>query len=262
MINVILAFMIVASFLIATVLHEWAHATMAALLGDTTPRFEGRQTLRLSPHIDPVGTLMCVILAFQPIFVAFGSIFSAPVGLGWSKPVKPDPWKMRIGANAGVLAVAWAGPLFNLFIGLLTALVLHFLIPYLVDPTVTYLHGGGAYITGNEPLLWIAQFILVFATVNIGLSLFNLIPLYPLDGYQIVYTLLPSRQAVQFAKSAPYGQFIILALFFLLPFIGRLAGVGDFFLFRLWYYFLTGALNLAALVTGINPEFANLLYTH
>src|SRR5205823_3492763 len=106
------------SFLIAIPLHESGHALMASLLGDRTPREEGRQSLSLRSHIDPVGTLMCVLLAFQPYLA---------VGLGWGKPVKPDPWKMRVGANAGVLLVAWAGLIFSLLIGVIVAIIIRFL---------------------------------------------------------------------------------------------------------------------------------------
>jgi Zn-dependent protease len=100
--------------------------------------------------------------------------------------------------------------------------------------------------------------ITVFASVNISLAIFNIIPLYPLDGYQILYTLLPSRQAVQFARSAPYGPFIILALLFLLPFLGQLSGLGGFFLFHIPYYILLGALNLIRIVSGY--PFVGILY--
>jgi Zn-dependent protease len=228
MINVLLALMIVGSFLVAIVLHELGHTLMAGWLGDTTPRAEGRQTFSLEAHIDPVGLLMCVILAFQ--------VVSTPaLGLGWGKPVKPDPWKMRVGPNTGVFAVAWAGPIFSLLIGLLTALIAHFAAPFLV---------------GNFFILRVLQLLVVFACVNISLAIFNLIPLYPLDGYQILYTLLPSKQAVQFAKSAPYGQLAILALFFLLPFLANLAGLSSFPLFRLSYYIWLGAMELIALVIG------------
>lgn len=230
-INVLLALMIIGSFLVAIPLHEFGHALMASWLGDQTPRAEGRQTLSLRSHIDPVGTLMCVILAFQPV-IAF------PVGLGWGKPVKPDPWKMRVGPNAGMLIVAWAGPVFSLLIGLLIAVVVRFAAPFL---------------SGNVFIVRVLQVLIVFASVNIALTLFNLIPLYPLDGYQIVYTLLPSKQAMQFAKSAPYGQFAILALFFLLPFLANLAGLGGFPLFHLASYIWLGAMDLISLVTGPLP---------
>src|SRR5207253_10752470 len=100
-----------------------------------------------------------------------------------------------------------------------------------------------------EPfLIRIPQFLAVFACVNICLAIFNLFPLYPLDGYQILYTLLPSRQAVQFAKSATYGPLIILGIFFLLPFLAQLAspGLNRFPLFELPYYIWLGSMNIIA----------------
>jgi Zn-dependent protease len=229
-INVLLALMIIASFLLAIALHEYGHALMASFLGDTTPRSEGRQTLSVRPHLDAVGTLFCVLLAFQP---------GLPMGFGWGKLVKPDPWKMRVGANAGVLIVAWAGPVFSLIIGLVVALLTRFIAPYVSD---------------NWFSLHLLQLLVVFASVNICLTLFNLLPIYPLDGYQILYTLLPSRQAVQFAKSAPYGLLIILVLFFFLPFLGRLAGIGDFPLFRLADYIWLGSMYLISLVSPMVPS--------
>jgi len=237
MINVLLALMIIGSFLLAVALHEVGHALMARWLGDRTPQAEGRQSLSLRSHIDPVGLLICVILAFQPVF-AF------PVGFGWGKPVKADPWKMRVGANLGLFTVAIAGPIFSLLIGLLFAVIVRFTYPYLLP---------------NPFTARLLELLVVFASVNICLTLFNLIPLYPLDGYQIVYTLLPSKQAVQFAKSAPYGPFIILVLFFFLPFLARLSGVGGFFLFQLAYYILDGSLSLIALVVGPLPASLGLI---
>ena len=220
--------MIIGSFLVAIVLHELGHTLVAGWLGDTTPRSEGRQTFSLPTHIDPVGTLMCVLLAFQVVI-------APAMGLGWGKPVKPDPWKMRVGPNTGVLVFACAGPIFSLIIGLLTALIAHYAAPFLV---------------GNVYIVRVLQLLVVFASVNIGLALFNLIPLYPLDGYQIVYTFLPSKKAVQFAKSAPYGQIAILALFFLVPFLASLARLDSFPLFRLSYYIWLGAMQLVSLVMG------------
>jgi len=165
-INVLLALMIVISFLLAIVLHEWAHAQVASWLGDHTPRLEGRQTLSLRAHLDPVGLVMCLILAFQPLLLAV-----PPAGLGWGKPVKPDPWKMRVPADTGVLLVACAGLIFSLIIGLLAAVLFRFLDPILDSSFFA---------------LVLRQWVVVFASVNISLALFNLIPLYPLDGYQIL----------------------------------------------------------------------------
>jgi Zn-dependent protease len=226
--DVLLALMIIGSFLLAIPLHEWAHAQMASLLGDHTATTSERKTVNMSAHIDPVGTLMSIILAFLSYS-----------GLGWGKPVKPDPWKMRVGANAGVLLVALAGPLFSLIIGLAVAALSRFLFPFFGS---------------NIPLSFVLKLVTVFATVNTGLAIFNIIPLYPLDGYQIVYTLLPSRQAVQFSRSATYGPFIILILFFFLPFLGQLSGLSGFFLFQLAGDIRDLSLYLISLVSGGNLQ--------
>src|SRR6266571_2938683 len=229
-INVILALMIVGSFLVAIVLHESGHALMASVLGDPTPRAEGRQSFSLAMHLDALGTILCLILAFQPVL--FG-----PVGLGWGKPVKTDPWKLRGGPNGGTLLVALAGPIFRLSLGLLFGL------PFLSQ-------------ISSPVLLWLVthflQLLTVFSSVNICLALFNVLPFYPLDGYQIVYTLLPTRQAVQFAKSAPYGPFIVLGIFFLLPFLAQISGSGlsSLFIFHIPTYLLEGSLALIGLVSG------------
>ena len=227
-INVILAFMIIASFLLAMILHECGHALVATWLGDPTPRKEGRLSLSLRPHIDPLGTLLCVILAFF-------QIAAGPVGLGWGRPVKSDPWKLRGGPNVGTLLVALGGIVMNVIVGVIFSVILGFL------PAALY---------AIPFIIRIPQLIAVFASVNFCLAIFNLIPLYPLDGYQIVYTLLPSRQAVGFARSAPYGQFIILLLIFLLPFLGQLSGLGDFFLFHISSYILQGSLKLVSLISN------------
>ncbi len=251
-INVLLALMIVVSFGGATVLHECAHTLAASWLGDQTPRYEGRLSLNPWVHLDPLGTVLCLILAFQPIAFIFGMIAPLsvpPVGLGWGKPIKPDPWKMRVNANTGVLLVALAGPVFSFLLGLLMALVAHFVAPVLVSNFFT---------------LYLLQFIVVFASVNIALALFNIIPLYPLDGYQILYTLLPSRQAVKFARWAYYGPFIILLFFFYLPFLVSLASpqLTDFFLFRIPYYLWLGAINLVSLIMGYDWRSLVAIYLH
>jgi Zn-dependent protease len=238
-INVVLALMIIGSFLVAIIIHESGHALAASLLGDPTPRSERRLSLSLRAQLDPVGTLMCVLLAFFPF---------TPVGLGWGRPVKVDPWKLRGGPNGGTLLVSLAGILTSLVVGLLFAVVLRFTLLSLPLNAIT---------------IRIPQLILVFASVNISLAIFNLVPLYPLDGYQILYSLLPSRQAVSFARSAQYGQFIILAIVFLLPFLGQLSGLGGLFIFHIPFYILLGALKLIGLVMGIDGNVLFLgLYIH
>ncbi|WP_376796687.1 site-2 protease family protein [Thermogemmatispora sp.] len=238
-INVVLALMIVASFLIAIVLHEFAHAQMATWLGDPTPRIEGRYTLRLRRHLDPLGTLLCLILAFMP--VAFG-----PVGLGWGQPVKIDPWKLRGGRTSGPLLVALAGPVFNLLLGLIFALLARLVYPLVSE---------------NAILLRIPQLLMVFGCTNLALTILNILPVYPLDGYQIVYILLPTRQALQFARSGPWGPLIILALFFLIPFAAEVARMPNFFLAHIPGYIRDGAFFLASLVTNLTTLNVEKIYT-
>jgi Zn-dependent protease len=224
-IDVIVAFMIILAFLISIALHECGHVLMASWLGDNTPRAEGRQTLSFRPHIDPVGLLMCIILAFQPIG-------APPVGLGWGKPVKPDPWKMKVKPDTGVLLVACAGIVTSLLVGLI------------ITALLVFVQGS---LQSNILGKLLLAFLIIFGLVNIAMAIFNLIPLYPLDGYQIVYTLLPSKQALKFARSAPYGPFIILVIFFFLPFIGNLTHASSFFLFHLSFYIW----QVAALVMNL-----------
>ena len=250
-INVILALMIIVSFLISIVLHEVGHSLMATWLGDPTARAEGRLSLSLRSHLDPLGTMLCVILAFFPVLIGFTGLAAGPLGMGWGKPVKPDPWKLRGGPNVGTLLVALGGIFMNILVGVLAAIVLR-----LLPASFVALPGDG----GNAFILRIPQFILTFASVNFCLAIFNLFPLYPLDGYQILYTLLPNRQAVSFSRSATYGPFIILILIFLLPFLGQFSGLSSFPLFRISYYILLGALKLASLVSGVDFGQVQLTY--
>ncbi len=231
--------MILASFLAAIPLHEFAHAQMAVWLGDPTPRSEGRYTLNLRSHIDALGTLLCIILAFLPVT-------AGPVGLGWGRPVKIDPWKLRGGRNAGPIMVALAGPLFSLLLGLLFILLTRLTLPFLEE---------------NGLLVRIPQLLLVFGVVNVSLAIFNALPIYPLDGYEIVYMLLPTREALQFARSAPWGPFIILLLFFVLPFLAQFSGLGGLPFFHIPFYILLGSLNIASLVMGQPLTTVTALYT-
>lgn len=238
MINVILAFMIIICFLIAMVIHEYTHALVASWLGDPTPRSQGRQSLNLRAHLDPMGTLLCVILAFLPVG-------AGPLGLGWGKPLKTDPWKLRGGPNVGTLLVALSGIVVSLVIGLLAAFLMRFLPRVLFD---------------NLVIVRVVQFIEVFAAANIVLALFNILPIYPLDGYQILYTLLPSRHALKFARSAQYGPLIIFGILFVLPFLGNISHTSGFFLFRLSYYAMQGVISLISMASG--KSFDGLYYLY
>jgi Zn-dependent protease len=169
--------------LIGFVMHEFAHALAADRLGDPTPRMTGRLTLNPIAHIDPLGFLMLIIAKF-----------------GWAKPVMTNPARYKI-KRFGFAIVGLAGPTMNLLLAVV------FLFGYM------YLATRG--VLAEEHFL---MNILGYAIqINIILMVFNLIPIPPLDGYNI----LKDAVLIRFARPQTlwnferYGQFILLALVFL-----------------------------------------------
>jgi Zn-dependent protease len=166
--------------LVGFVLHEFSHALMADRLGDPTPRMMGRLTLNPIAHIDPLGFLMLVVAHF-----------------GWAKPVMTNPAKYKI-KRYGFALVGIAGPLMNLLL-----MVIFFF-------TVSLL-GKYGVLTDTNPI----TLILVYAIyINAALFIFNLIPIPPLDGYNILKDLV----LVKFVNPRSlwnlerYGQFMLLGL--------------------------------------------------
>ncbi|MCP4164455.1 MAG: site-2 protease family protein [Chloroflexi bacterium] len=138
-------------------IHEFSHAITAEYLGDSTPRRQGRITLNPIAHLDRVGTLMIVMSSL------------AGFGIGWGKPVQVQPRNFRTSPRAGMGIVAIAGPVSNLLLAIAGSAVIQ-----LLQPT--------------EPL--ITQFLLSWVVINVALMLFNLIPVFPLDGYNVFVALL------------------------------------------------------------------------
>lgn len=172
----------ILSIIPAIALHEFGHAAMANKLGDPTPRNQGRLTVNPAAHFDPVGLIMILITIF------------AGFGLGWGKPVQVNPTyfpKFR----QGLILVAIAGPLMNLCLACLTLAVTYIL----------YLAGA--------PLFGFAQILAAtFLMINIGLILFNMLPIPPLDGGNVLINVLPYKQSWALRKYSSYGFLIILAL--------------------------------------------------
>jgi len=136
--------------------HECAHAWAANELGDPTARYQGRLSLNPLVHLDPMGTLMMLFSMFYGF------------GIGWGKPVPVNPWNLRHG-RVGQGMVALAGPASNLILAGILALPLR----------VDWLGGGpGAAV-------W-----LTLISVNVGLALFNLLPIAPLDGAAVLKGIL------------------------------------------------------------------------
>ena len=227
--NVIVIVETFIAFVIAVTLHEASHAAMAALLGDGSPGGAGRLSLNPRRHMAGIGAIVAVSLCFG---IPLGG---QPVGLGWGKPVEVDTRRMRIGPDMGLLLVALTGPVFSLIMGLLFSILLHF-VPGYNDLTIfTYRCLGSAgygsllqtCLAHAQPAweLRVEQFIFILAVTNILIALLNILPLYPLDGYHILFALLPNDPAVRFRTMQGYMELGLLVLFFLVPYLLQFVGL-------------------------------------
>ena len=169
--------------LIALPLHELSHALVAYLLGDPTAKQRGRFTLNPLKHLDPIGTTLFVLLGF-----------------GWAKPVPVSMmYFKKPKRDMGIVALA--GPVSNLLIAFVTLLIL--------VPLSRFLP------------LYITNFVNTFAILNIGLAIFNLIPINPLDGSRILGMILPNEI---YYKLMQYERYIMVGLMVLL-FFGAFSGI-------------------------------------
>jgi len=171
---------------LAIPIHEWAHAWSAYQLGDDSASMQGRMTLNPLAHLDPIGSLLL--------------LFS---GFGWGKPVPVNPYRMRTNPRAGMAISAAAGPFSNFVLAMLLA------IPFRL--------GWVGWYTGGFS---IGDLLLIAIQINLGLMLFNLIPIYPLDGEKILMGLLPPRWGDNLLRLRPFGTLILAVLIFILPRMG------------------------------------------
>ncbi len=160
--------------ILAISVHEFAHALAADWLGDPTPRSQGRLTLDPRKHLD-----------------AFGSIMFLIAGFGWGKPVYTDPRNFRGDPRTGMAVVAAAGPMSNLLLAYIGSLLYRV---GLVQTEISY------------------YFLFLFVSLNILLTLFNLLPIAPLDGYQVTVGLLPYEIATVIARYQGQGPIILMLL--------------------------------------------------
>lgn len=176
--------------LFAITLHEASHGYVARFFGDNTAAQAGRITLNPLPHIDPIGTIAV------PLFLLFTTTMMGGAGLlfGWAKPV-PVNWSHLRNPKRDMLWVALAGPASNLVMAIGWALGLRFMLEY------------GIPHTGFFPRMAIAG-----VWVNLVLMALNLIPLPPLDGGRVVFSLLPNKWAYQYGRIEPYGMLILIVL--------------------------------------------------
>lgn len=174
--------------LLALTVHEFCHAYFAYRMGDPTAARQGRLTLNPIKHLDPLGT---ICLMFAPI--------------GWAKPVPVDPLNFR-DRRMGDLVTSIAGPGSNLVLAVLFAVIVRGLV-YAVHNTSVDEHPQLArFAELAVEMFWIGIFI------NVGLAVFNCLPIYPLDGYHVTLQLIPARSQQGFADTAMYGPFMLLGV--------------------------------------------------
>jgi Zn-dependent protease len=178
-----------AVLLFSLTVHEMAHAWTADSLGDPTARLLGRVSLNPLVHADPIGTVLFPLVAM---------ISGAPL-LGWAKPVPVNGRQLRHPRRDFIL-VAAAGPASNLMMAF-TAAVLLAVLPVspqtLGEPNVTV------------PL---AAILRLAIQLNVLLAVFNMIPIPPLDGGNVLAGLLPATLAISFNRLRPYGFILLYAL--------------------------------------------------
>lgn len=175
--------------LLSLTLHEMAHAWTASRLGDPTARLLGRVSFNPLVHADPVGTVLFPLLAL---------IGGIPL-IGWAKPVPVDVRRLRRQRRDFVL-VAAAGPATNLVLAFGAAAILA---SWPLAPV-----GGGA---AGPPAMLLALLTLA-VRLNILLAVFNMLPIPPLDGGNVVGGLLPLKMAAAFDRIRPYGFLLLYAL--------------------------------------------------
>ncbi len=168
----------------AITFHEAAHAYVANRHGDNTAKMMGRLSLNPLHHIDPIGTIL---------FPLIGLIFGGFI-FGWAKPVPINFGRLH-NPKRDMLWVALAGPLANFAMALIWAIILK--LSFYFD----------SYF--GIPISLTAQ---AGISINISLMLLNLLPILPLDGGRIVFSLLPNTQANKYAKTEQYGMFILIFL--------------------------------------------------
>lgn len=184
--------------IMSVVVHELSHGYAAELLGDPTPRLQGRLTLNPLKHLEWFGSLIVPLITSMAGFT-----------FGWAKPVQWNPYNVK-NKRWGEFMIALAGPVSNLLIALVFGLLIR--------------------IAGVSLPISFIQISVYVISINIILAVFNLVPIPPLDGSKVLFSLLPARFAQVRETLERYSIFFFLILVFFLwrfvepiiPFIFRM----------------------------------------
>lgn len=176
--------MLLIPLMLSLTVHEFAHAWSAWRLGDDTAAMQGRLTLNPVPHIDPIGTLLLPLLG---------------VPFGWAKPVPVNPARFRrdVNMSTGMMITALAGPASNLLLAIASA----------VSYGLT-LRWAPHTLEANPGL---QQFLFTAMVMNIGLAIFNMLPIPPLDGSRVVENFVPYRMRGLWEQVVQFSPLLLIA---------------------------------------------------
>jgi Zn-dependent protease len=173
--------LLIPPILFALTVHEFSHALIASRLGDPTARLLGRLTLNPIAHLDPIGTIL--------LFVA---------GFGWAKPVPVDA-RYLAHPRRDMMWIALAGPVSNVVLAALFGSLLRAMV-------------GNPYLSGTLAGSALLSMVQYSVALNLMLAVFNMIPIFPLDGSRILTGLLPARAAERYRALEPIGPMLLLGI--------------------------------------------------
>ena len=176
--------MTIPGLLLAFTFHEYAHAKMADLLGDKTPRYQGRLTLNPVKHLDLMGTILIIF-----------------TGFGWAKPVQINKRAFK-NFYKDDLKVSLAGPIANLLVAIVCAFIWGISLKFI----------GTNY---NEAAFVLVSTLKIAVTLNVNLFVFNLIPIPGFDGFSILFDIFPKAFSKHLENIYKYQYVILIALIFL-----------------------------------------------
>ena len=174
--------------------HEFSHALAAYRLGDGTAKLFGRLTLNPLVHLDPYGSLLLVASAVLGGFI-----------IGWAKPTPVNPSMLRGGRRAEAW-VAAAGPVSNLVMAILAAVALRLIVA--LD------------LASNDAALFVANVVYMFIFINVALFIFNLIPIPPLDGSKVMFSLMNPGTVWRIRPTLEQWGFLVLIVVMIVPLNG------------------------------------------